>query len=208
MAKDLSHIRKDYEKSNLNLSDLQLNPMAQFDAWMDEALRMEPKEANAFTLSTVGEDGMPSSRILLLKGIEETSFLFFTNYLSKKGEQLAKHDKASMLFWWPFLERQIRIEGRVEKAPEDLSDRYFLSRPRESQVGAICSKQSQVLPNREILDNCVQAFEGTPERPAQWGGYFLKPSFFEFWQGRPNRLHDRFRYQLTDQKWTIDRLYP
>ncbi len=208
---DLSSIRKDYTKRDLNREDLQPDPKVQFEYWLQNAIQENPSEANAFVLSTVSSEAKPSSRVLLLKGIQDDGkLLFFTNYQSKKGLELAKNPNVSMLFWWPGLERQVRIEGIAEKASKQVSDDYFLSRPVDSQRGAICSRQSEVLSDRDELLSCVNGQGDELKRPDNWGGYLVSPLYFEFWQGRANRLHDRFRYSRENEgeNWTIDRLYP
>lgn len=210
---DIAALRSEYAQMQLTKRSVQSDPMAQFSAWFDEAVAAQVKEANAMTLATVSEDGQPSARIVLLKGLEHGGLVFYTNYDSAKGAQMAANPKASVLFFWPELERQIRVEGVVEKVPAETSDAYFSSRPFESQIGAIASNQSAVLRSRDELEEEVQKLlteeEGkSPARPESWGGYVLKPHTVEFWQGRPSRLHDRIRYTQNGSEWTIDRLYP
>jgi pyridoxamine 5'-phosphate oxidase len=185
----------------------------QFDRWWDDAMNSNIDEVNAFTLATVSPDGKPSARILLLKGYTKNSFIFFTNYQSAKGRQLAANPHAAMVFFWKELERQVRIEGKVEKLSDADSDDYFNSRPEGSRIGAWASPQSEVIPNRDVIEENVKkystAFEGkTIERPPHWGGYRLMPEVIEFWQGRPSRLHDRLRYIKQETGWIKERLAP
>jgi pyridoxamine 5'-phosphate oxidase len=208
---DLSALRQNYSKNELSESNVANNPIEQFEIWFQEALKAEIREPNAMCLSTLNEE-KPSSRIVLLKGIDE-GFVFFTNYESNKGNQIAKSQFASLNFFWVDLERQIRIEGIIEKVSEKESDEYFYSRPRGSQVGAWVSNQSKVVENRTILEAKLLDFEKEYEnkpipRPPHWGGYRLIPDKIEFWQGRPNRLHDRILYSKNDNNWKIERLCP
>jgi pyridoxamine 5'-phosphate oxidase len=208
---DLSALRQNYSKNELSESNVANNPIEQFEIWFQEALKAEIREPNAMCLSTINEE-KPSSRIVLLKGIDE-GFVFFTNYESNKGNQIAKSQFASLNFFWVDLERQIRIEGIIEKVSEKESDEYFYSRPRGSQVGAWVSNQSRVVENRTILEAKLLDFEKEYEnkpipRPPHWGGYRLIPDKIEFWQGRPNRLHDRILYSKNDNNWKIERLCP
>jgi pyridoxamine 5'-phosphate oxidase len=207
-------IRQDYTKSSLNETQIDAQPLRQFVKWFEEALRSEVMEPNAMTLSTVSFEGQPSSRIVLLKEVDEVGFHFFTNYNSRKGNELMENPKVSLLFFWPELQRQVRIEGVVQKLPKEASDRYFHSRPKESRLGAIASPQSQVIEGRDVLEQNMEALQQTyidtnlVPRPTHWGGYLVVPHTIEFWQGRSNRLHDRLRYQIEAGAWTIQRLAP
>ncbi|MEM8900712.1 MAG: pyridoxamine 5'-phosphate oxidase [Bacteroidota bacterium] len=214
MERKIADIRKDYTLHELSESEVASDPITQFTGWFQEAVDAKVNEPNAMSLGTA-VDGQPSVRIVLLKGIDEKGFRFYTNYQSAKGEQLKQNPKAALTFFWPELERQVRIEGIAEKLPEEASDIYYNSRPKGSRVGAWSSPQSQVIPGREVLEERVeeytQKFENTEEvpRPDFWGGYVLSPTMVEFWQGRPSRLHDRIRYRLSeDNSWIIERLAP
>ncbi|WP_339753512.1 pyridoxamine 5'-phosphate oxidase [Algoriphagus aquimarinus] len=209
---DISAIRKDYTIKSLDISDVNLDPIAQFKSWFDEAINAEVLEVNAMTVSTIGLDGIPNARILLLKGID-SGFVFFTNYQSEKGKELEKHNSASLTFFWPELERQVRVRGLVEKVSEKESDTYFFSRPIGSQIGAWVSPQSQIITSRDDLSSkqvdVEKEFEAKQmARPPHWGGYRLMASTIEFWQGRLSRLHDRIKYKLHEGEWVIDRLAP
>ncbi len=218
----LASLRKDYAQASLDLPDVDVNPILQFERWIQEAMNAEDLEPNAMTLCTIDPDGRPSARIVLIKGIDPRGLTFFTNYLSRKGKALERHPQASVVFFWPELERQIRIEGRVEKVSSAESDEYFQSRPIKSKLGAWASPQSEVIPNREWLELRQKNLETTfpaessvePPRPEHWGGYRLMPDRFEFWQGRRSRLHDRLHYQRQGRldsdtaQWTIERLAP
>ncbi len=209
----IADIRKDYKMKTLSEEDVKKDPVAQFTAWWDEAIASEIDEVNAMTLATVNEQGRPSARIVLLKGIEENGFEFFTNYESRKGKEIETNEHAALVFFWKELERQVRVEGTVIKAPESVSDEYFLSRPVKSRIGAWSSPQSKVIPSRDVLDENVKTvekkFEGKEViRPSFWGGYVVKPEMIEFWQGRPGRLHDRIAYYLENGEWVIRRLAP
>jgi pyridoxamine 5'-phosphate oxidase len=210
----IADIRKDYKKAFLSENDVHSSPIAQFDRWWNEAVNAEIEEVNAMTLASVAADGRPSARIVLLKGFDESGFVFFTNYLSRKGNELNEHPQVSLLFFWKELERQVRIEGKAVKVPPAESDEYFLSRPLESQIGAWASPQSQTIASREVLEENMQKmreqFEQKPmKRPPHWGGYCVVPDRIEFWQGRPGRLHDRILYSLnTNGSWQLERLAP
>jgi len=209
---NISAIRKDYSIKSLDISDVKLDPIAQFNAWFDEAINAEVLEVNAMTVSTLGLDGTPNARILLLKGID-TGFVFFTNYKSEKGQELEMNKTAALTFFWPELERQVRVRGKVEKVFEEESDAYFFSRPTGSQIGAWVSPQSQKIASRDYLSIKQIAVEKEfaekdMVRPPHWGGYRLMASTIEFWQGRPSRLHDRIRYELQGDSWVIARLAP
>jgi pyridoxamine 5'-phosphate oxidase len=208
------NIRQSYHRAELNEADLLKDPFEQFNHWWKDVLDANLKEANAMTLATVGSDGQPSARTVLLKGISNHGFEFYTNYESKKANAMKENPKVALLFFWKELERQIRIEGVVEKVSRDRSKEYFQSRPLGSQIGAWASPQSRIIEDREVLDNAVsrieQKFIGQDPLPLpdHWGGYIVKPHLFEFWQGRQDRLHDRFEYLLENKSWTIRRLAP
>jgi pyridoxamine 5'-phosphate oxidase len=210
----LSEIRKNYTKSELILENVDKNPVLQFNHWLNDALASDVLEPNAMTLSTITEAGRPSSRIVLLKGIEKDKFTFYTNYQSAKGKELDMNPACALNFFWPELERQVRIEGIAERADEGASTEYFQSRPKGSQIGAWASPQSTAIKNREILEARVleleKRFEGQEKlpKPKQWGGYNIEPFIFEFWQGRANRLHDRLVYTKENEVWKIARLAP
>lgn len=212
--KPITDIRKDYSKSTLDFNSINKNPIVQFEAWFGEALKADIPEPNALTLSTVAEDGRPSGRIVLLKGIENGKFIFYSNYQSQKGKDLEKNPACCLTFFWPELERQVRVEGIASRSDANASLKYFQSRPRESQVGAWASPQSAIIANREILDERVkkiqEKFEGVEKlpKPNQWGGFDVDPLKIEFWQGRPNRLHDRIVFTKVDEAWQIHRLAP
>ena len=213
--KDLSNYRKSYEKSELNESSIHDNPLEQFNMWFDEVENSSGiDEPNAMTLSTIGIDGFPKSRVVLMKKITSEGFIFFTNYESEKGKALNTNPLSCLSFFWPNLERQVIIKGKSEKISTILSDTYFKSRPLKSQLGAIVSEQSNVVDSRIILEKRLVAKEKEYKgkeisRPDNWGGYIVKPLSIEFWQGRPNRLHDRIRYTLKDEgDWKIERLQP
>lgn len=208
----LDNLRKDYTKDSFTEKTALKNPFEQFKLWFDDAVNYPMMEPNAMALSTVSSDGRPSSRIVLLKRYDENGFVFFTNYESRKGKELEKNSYASLLFYWDKLERQIRIEGKTEKISSEESEDYFQSRPYESRLGAWASKQSQVLPSRfTLIREVAKLLVKYPAKvplPPFWGGYRLKPDMFEFWQGRPSRLHDRIRYSYRGGLWVIERLYP
>ena len=209
----LSDLRKDYSLKSLEMNEVSSNPLLQFNQWMDDALAAEVLEANAMCLATLGEEGFPNARIVLLKGLDH-GFVFFTNYDSTKGRELVAYPKASLTFFWPEIERQVRVVGTVSKISEEESDTYFLSRPYASQVGAWASPQSQEIESRAGIEqeqrNIAERFDSNSmHRPAHWGGFRLVPHRIEFWQGRPSRLHDRITYTLhTDGTWTKIRLAP
>ena len=210
---DLAAIRQDYTRQSLSPEDCLQDPLAQFSRWLDEAIASKVNEPTAMHVATVAEDGRPSARLVLLKGIEQRRFVFYTNYESRKGRQLDANPFAALTLFWPELERQVRIEGRVEKVAPETSDAYFASRPYQSRVGAWASQQSQVLDSpRTLLARAAKYaalhVTGVP-RPAHWGGYGLLPDRIEFWQGRPSRMHDRVLYLRDAQgEWTMSRLYP
>jgi pyridoxamine 5'-phosphate oxidase len=208
----IANIRTDYKKQSLSENDVDKNPVVQFDKWWADALHSEITEVNAMTLATATTDGKPSARIVLLKGFNENGFIFFTNYNSRKGNELLNNPQAALVFFWKELERQVRIEGTIVKVNEADSDAYFASRPASSRIGAWASTQSTIIPGRQILeDNMIQydnQFGENIPRPAHWGGYIIQPVLMEFWQGRPDRLHDRIQYTLNKSSWTINRLAP
>ena len=210
----LADLRREYSKFSLDTATVLADPIDQFQKWFDESLKAEIPEPNAMTLATVNDMGRPSSRIVLLKGIEAKQFIFYTNYLSKKGKELENNPACALTFFWPELERQIRIEGITDRVDAPTSDAYFRSRPRGSQIGAWASPQSSVISERKLLDERSEKmeakFKGLEQlpRPNQWGGYKVIPFLIEFWQGRTNRLHDRIQYTLTDGVWQIQRLAP
>lgn len=209
---DIAAIRRDYRLQTLSEADAATNPFEQFTAWWADAISSQIDEVNAFTLATATPAGKPSARIVLLKGYDEKGFVFFTNYNSKKGEQLLQNPAAAIVFFWKELERQVRIEGTIAPVPASESDEYFNSRPPGSRIGAWASPQSQVISSRTVIEENAagyeKQFEGNIPRPPHWGGYRLTPDLFEFWQGRSSRLHDRLQYQLTNNEWKIDRLAP
>lgn len=214
MDKKIADIRKDYSHKVLIESEIEPDPIRQFDKWWQDAVVAEVPEVNAMTVATASADGMPSARTMLLKGFSEQGFLFFTNYNSYKGQQLSENPRACLVFFWKELERQVRITGIVARTSSAESDAYFKSRPIASQVGAIASPQSQVIESREWLDDrnknlTKELSNETIQRPSHWGGFLLKPVIIEFWQGRPGRLHDRIQYSLSDDGgWKIERLAP
>ena len=212
--KDIAAIREDYSLGKLTEESIDRNPIVQFENWFKEALHAEVMEVNAMVVSTVSELGHPSSRILLLKDIKKEGFSFFTNYESRKGLEINGNPHVSALFFWPELQRQVRIEGMVERLSEADSDEYFQSRPKGSRIGAMASPQSQIITNRSFLEHRVEElqaeYEGREDlpRPAHWGGYIIKPLHIEFWQGRPSRLHDRILFMKVSDSWKIVRLAP
>lgn len=209
----ISALRQEYRKEELLESTLQSDPISQFGLWFQEALNADIFEPNAMTLATVA-NGQPSARVVLLKGYDTEGFVFYTNYESLKGKQMAENPYVCLNFWWIELERQVRIEGKVEKVSPETSDAYFYSRPRGSRIGAWASQQSEVIADRDVLANKVNELMGqygeTEEipRPAHWGGYKVRPHLVEFWQGRPSRLHDRVVYLWESGAWQMRRLAP
>ncbi|MFC6095828.1 pyridoxamine 5'-phosphate oxidase [Flavobacterium qiangtangense] len=210
--KDLSNYRKSYEKSELLESSISKNPFELFAKWFQEAEEIGgSEEINAMTISTIGLDGFPKNRVVLLKKFTSEGFIFFTNYESEKGKAIAENPNVCLSFFWHNSERQVIIKGIAEKTTEKVSDDYFHSRPTGSQLGAVASHQSEVISGREILENKIQQLEDQfvgkeIQRPEYWGGYLIKPIEIEFWQGRANRLHDRIRFQLQSFEWNMDRL--
>lgn len=209
----LDGIRSDYKKGSLERDDLGEDPINQFSIWMEDALKARIEEPTAMTLATADAYGKPSARTLLLKGYTQEGFIFYTNLSSRKGSHLEVNPHAAILFFWPALERQIRIEGRIKVLERQQSVEYFDSRPYGSRLAASISPQSQVIPNRKFLEEKMEDLSRKYQSdkipmPKEWGGFKLMPEYFEFWQGRANRLHDRFRYTLIDGKWNIARLAP
>jgi pyridoxamine 5'-phosphate oxidase len=209
---DISQLRKSYERAELSEEASHADPLLQFDQWLQEAIKSEIPEPNAMTLATVGSDLRPSTRIVLVKGYDAGGIVFYTNYESRKGQELAGNPYAALQFHWVELERVVRIEGRVEKTSAAESDAYFASRPLDSRIGAWASPQSQVISSRSVLvanaARYAAQFMLNPPRPAHWGGYRLVPDDWQFWQGRKSRLHDRLRYSRRDGQWLRERLAP
>ncbi|WP_340104769.1 pyridoxamine 5'-phosphate oxidase [Rhodohalobacter sp. 8-1] len=213
MSIDIAGLRENYTQGGLREDDIPRDPIILFRRWVEEAVKSEIAEPNAMSLATVSEDGLPNSRIVLLKGIENRSIRFFTNYKSSKGRDLEKNPVAAVCFWWPELERQVRIRGSVNKLSREESDAYFQSRPRESKLGAWASEQSSAVENREKLrktyESISKRFKNTTiPTPEFWGGYEVTISEIEFWQGRPSRLHDRILFIFEQNKWNHKRLQP
>ncbi len=206
------NLRHDFLKASFDEKDADKNPFSQFETWFSEATKSDVAEPNAMVLSTVTKKGRPSSRVVLLRGFEKNTFTLFTNYESRKGKNLKENKYACLLFFWPELERQVRIEGRIEKTPAKVSDVYFASRPLNSRIGSSASPQSRVIKNRKELEKMVLAvnlkYIANVPRPKNWGGYVLKATYYEFWQGRESRLHDRICYTLKSGKWKKERLAP
>lgn len=211
---NIADIRTDYKMKSLNEAEAANNPFSQFENWWQDAVNSEIAEINALTLATATTDGKPTARIVLLKGYDEKGFVFFTNYQSKKGIQLAENPAACMVFFWKELERQIRIEGSIATILPEESDDYFFSRPIGSRIGAWASPQSNVIDSRDLLEKNISKYEQqfnneNIPRPAHWGGYRLAPNLFEFWQGRSSRLHDRLQYSIeANGLWKMERLAP
>jgi pyridoxamine 5'-phosphate oxidase len=209
----ISQIRKDYNLRQLGKAEVDSNPLTLFNQWILQAVEANCNEPNAMTLATSSFDGKPSARVVLLKEVTEQGFTFFTNYESKKGRQIMQNPYGALVFFWPEMERQVRVEGIIRKSSENQSDSYFNTRPEKSKIGAWASPQSQVIPSRKYLDSLKNDFQEEFQgkiisRPPNWGGYILSPNIIEFWQGRANRLHDRLQYSLINNEWIIDRLAP
>jgi len=211
---EISKLRRDYSLLALNEEDVKSDPLNQFSIWFNEAVKAQVNEPNAMHLATITADGRPSGRMVLLKGLQSDGFTFYTNFQSNKGKELEHQPACCLTFFWPELERQVRIEGVSERISETTAEQYFQSRPRGSQIGAWASPQSAVIKNRKVLEDRMQDLEikfgalNTIQKPKQWGGFLVKPFLIEFWQGRSNRLHDRIRYILAGEKWEIRRLAP
>lgn len=210
---NLQNLRQEYRAAQLAEADVEKDPILQFKKWFTEALDAQLFEPNVMTLATANGNGKPSARIVLLKGFDEDGFVFYTNYNSHKGRDLAENPQASVVFFWPELERQICIDGIVSKVSAEASDAYFHSRPAGSQIGASSSPQSSIISGRDVIEENAARLTATYEgreipRPEHWGGYLIEPIHIEFWQGRPSRLHDRISYDLVDGAWIINRLAP
>ena len=209
--KSIKDLRTDYQKSELNVNDLTEEPIILFQQWLTQAITYS-NDANAFVLSTVNSNSVPSSRVLLLRDATKKGFSFFTNYSSRKSQEIEVNPNVCMNFFWPEMERQVRINGSISRLSEQESDDYFNSRPYESRIGAWCSPQSQVIESREVFENKIQElkkkYPNEVPRPENWGGYTIVPNEIEFWQGRASRLHDRFLYSKEGENWTINRLAP
>ena len=210
---DLSELRLSYTKSGLLEAEIHPDPFLQFELWMNQAIEMRFLEPNAMTLASTDASGQPNARTVLLKGFDHRGFVFYTNYESRKGREITENPRVALLFYWDVLERQIRIQGRASHVSPQESDEYFASRPTGHQIGAWVSDQSSVIANRQIIEEnlatMAKRFEPGPvPRPPHWGGIRVKPQLMEFWQGRPNRLHDRLEYRLVDGKWIVHRLAP
>lgn len=214
MGNIIADIRRDYKLQSLQEKDVADQPIAQFDRWWKDAIESELDEVNAMTLATADATGAPSARIVLLKGYDERGFVFFTNYNSKKGQDIAANPRVSLVFFWKELERQVNISGSIEKVSVAESDAYFQSRPVGSRIGAWCSPQSTVIADRQILEHNIAKYQaqfgdGPIPKPDHWGGYLVQPQSVEFWQGRSSRLHDRIKYRKNEQGlWIIERLAP
>jgi len=212
MPLDPAHLRQNYDQGALDEADVDADPFRQFARWFEEAHAADLMEPNAMALATADATGRPSSRMVLLKGVDPRGFIFFTNFESRKGQEITANPRASLLFWWDKLHRQVRIDGRVETVTAEEAESYFHSRPYGSRIGAAASPQSRVITSRAEIEERFRAIEAeypeTPPRPAHWGGYRVVPDHFEFWQGRESRLHDRLVYVPESQAWRIERLAP
>ena len=213
LQSQILQLRKEYAQASLEITDVATNPTEQFNNWFQQAMKSEIIEPYAMNIATVNSNNRPSSRIVLLRDVSEQGFIFYTNYLSRKGKEIDEQKYAAINFFWPELERQIRIEGKLEKVTAKVSEDYFALRPRGSQIGAWASPQSSKIVSREVLEQNEKDFtekfqnQQVP-RPEHWGGYLLKPDYFEFWQGRENRLHDRISYEKMNKIWELARLAP
>lgn len=210
---NLYQMRKEYAAGNLNEDEMSVDPIQEFELWMDAAIKAGLSEPNAMTLATATADGKPSVRVVLLKEFNNDGFIFFTNYNSRKGKELRVNPFAAVLFDWHDIERQVRIEGMAEKLPEEESDEYFNSRPESAKIGAWASPQSRIIKNRDELEKLQEEIEDQFDeipvhRPGHWGGFLIRPVVIEFWQGRANRMHDRIVYYKTEEGWTMHRLAP
>ena len=210
---NLHKMRQEYAAGSLNETNMPQNPMEEFNVWLDFAINSGLTEPNAMTVATATADGKPSARVLLLKEVNDKGFVFFTNYLSRKGRELVVNPEVALVFDWHDIERQVRVEGRAEKLPEEESEAYFNERPEDAKIGAWASPQSKIVKDREELEKHLEEieeqFEGMPvHRPNHWGGYLIRPTVIEFWQGRPSRMHDRLVYFKTEEGWTMHRLAP
>jgi pyridoxamine 5'-phosphate oxidase len=210
---DLDDLRSNYTSEELRRKDLLINPLEQFQKWLKEAVTSRVLEPNAMVLATCTKMGLPSTRTVLLKQVDVQGFIFFTNYESRKSQEIDENPHVSATFLWKELERQVTIQGSVKKTSRDIAIKYFAKRPRKSQLGTAASHQGKIIPSREILEKEYARLDKTYEGrevpcPEFWGGFIIQPVYYEFWQGRPNRLHDRFRYQLSGSQWLIDRLSP
>ena len=209
---NIADLRKSYERAELDEQASSADPMAQFELWLKQAIEGQIPEPNAMTLATVGENGRPSTRVVLIKGFDARGVVWYTNYESRKGRELAAHPFGALQFHWVELERVVRIEGRVERVSDAESDAYFASRPLDSRIGAWASPQSQVIGSRAVLVANAAKYSAkfllNPPRPPHWGGFRLVPDMWEFWQGRPSRLHDRLRYRFEAGQWLRERLAP
>lgn len=210
---DFMQFRIEYAQRSLSETDVDADPLRQFSRWLHEAIDARAHEPNAMTLATATADGTPSARIVLLKDVDDRGFSFFTNYQSRKGKELEENPKAALVFYWPELERQVRVDGRVERTSAEESDQYFSRRPAQARIGSAASPQSQVVPNRQFLEDRMAELQarhpdGNIPRPSHWGGFRIVPSRLEFWQGRPSRLHDRIEYLKQGAHWTTRRIAP
>lgn len=213
MKRNIANIRKEYGQQEFDETNVNQNPFEQFESWLQEAIRRDVLEPTAMTLATSTFEGKPSARVVLLKSVSEQGFGFFTNYESRKAKNIIQNPYGALVFYWAELERQVRIEGKIQKVSDKDSDSYFKTRPEGSKIGAWASPQSQVIPNRRYLEELMVDFkeefrDKSIKRPKNWGGYLLVPTLIEFWQGRKNRLHDRIQYRLDNGRWFIERLAP